>query len=226
VVIEIIGRILHSLLIGGLLILASSLVADTPTLEELYSTAFDCYTPLMRFVHCLCFGRTIKQVEEEAEGGDASSWLKLRVQIFVISELIKSIRSAHVGLVQRTIGLLLQAHSVNKALYNKLNELGLCHSYRTGLREKMSKFVDSVRQGLGEGMAFTRWEHVLVIFDNIGSKRGGTATRVGYLQMTLLIMVRATRDLLVAWKIIPNPAADICGDILDRKRKKWSGISE
>jgi hypothetical protein len=90
----------------------------------------------------------------------------------------------------------------------------------------MSKFVDSVHQVLGEGMAFTRWEHLLVIFDNIGFKRGETTSRVGSLQMTLLIMVRADRDLLVARKSIPDPAADVCGDILDSERKKWSLISE
>ena len=180
----------------------------------------------MRFVYCLCFGRTIKQVEEEADGGDASSWPKLRVQIFVISELIKSIRNTGVGLVQSTIGLLLRAHSAPKDLYSKLNELGLCRAYRTGLREKMSNFVDSVREGLGKGMAFTQWEHLLVIFDNIGFKRGGTASRVGYLQMTLLIMVRATRELLVEWKIIPDPTKEILGDILNRERKKWPAIDE
>ena len=185
-VIQAIGRLFHALLIGMATI---SLVQEVPTMEELCSLAFNCYSPLMRFVYCLCYGQTVSQVEEQADHDD-KSWLKLRVQIFVITDLISNIRSKGTGLIQQTVGLILRANNVGQNVYNKLNELGFCRSYRTELRTKISNFASAIREGLTQDMKFTKWDLLLVIFDNIGFHRGGSAARVGYLQMTLLIMGR------------------------------------
>ena len=40
---------------------------------------------------------------------------------------------------------------------------------------KMKNFVSAIREGLAEQMKFTKWDLLLVIFDNIGFKCGGSA---------------------------------------------------
>lgn len=139
--IEAIGRLLHALLIGMVAVSIVQELQEVPTVEELYSLAFGCYSPLMRFVFCLCYGQTISEVEAEQVGSNDKSWLRLRVQVFAIMDLIRNIRSTGSGLIQQTVGLVLRANNVAKNVYNKLNVLGFCRSYRAELCTKMSNFV-------------------------------------------------------------------------------------